>query len=104
MARLTGDTITDEQIAKLRDSISAKAELGSFDHQRRIMCLVALGERDHLVVDQREARMRCADVVNAIARAKCPGREHRDHVRDVCDGECCTACGGPIDSNSACRC
>ena len=41
---------------------------------------------------------------NAEVARRCPGLTHRDHVADVCEGSCCTACGGPIDSNEECRC
>lgn len=34
----------------------------------------------------------------------CPGRAHAAHVADVCEGSCCTSCGGPIDPNEECRC
>lgn len=34
----------------------------------------------------------------------CPGRQHPRHTGAVCDGSCCTACGGPIDEKEACRC
>ena len=35
---------------------------------------------------------------------RCPGREHSRHIASICEGSCCTACGGPIDGNEACRC
>ena len=38
------------------------------------------------------------------ASQKCHGRNHAEHVRDVCEGQCCTICGGPIDENEECRC
>lgn len=38
------------------------------------------------------------------AASRCPGRSHRRHILSVCAGSCCTACGGPIDENSECRC
>lgn len=34
----------------------------------------------------------------------CTGRTHRDHATITCNGTCCTACGGPVDNNQACRC
>lgn len=37
-------------------------------------------------------------------RGTCPGRGHRDHATDACEGSCCTSCGGPIDANEECRC
>jgi hypothetical protein len=54
-------------------------------------------------VDEEEA---LADLlkISTCAITKCHGREHRDHIRDVCEGTCCTTCGGPIDANEECRC
>ena len=42
--------------------------------------------------------------VDTEASARCPGRKHRRHVLAVCEGSCCTACGGPIDIDGGCRC
>jgi len=38
------------------------------------------------------------------ALVRCPGHGHRAHVGSTCKGTCCSQCGGPIDSNEACRC
>ncbi len=43
-------------------------------------------------------------VVEDARVGRCPGRSHPNHVIDVCNGSCCTACGGPIDESEACRC
>lgn len=56
------------------------------------------------VVELRGARSRDADLFSARTRARCPGRQHSHHIGDICEGTCCTACGGPIDTNEECRC
>jgi len=100
---LTADTIRDAQIRELiaRGDLTA-AELADCEH--------ALRRRDRYWTRfqrnmQRGARVRCAAIFNArAAKRACPGREHRAHVGDVCQGTCCTECGGPIDQNEECRC
>jgi hypothetical protein len=71
---LTAKTITDEQIRELRDSISADAEFGGFDWQRRRECDWALTKGSGFVVDAARddlearritARARCAEILNA---------------------------------------
>jgi hypothetical protein len=37
-------------------------------------------------------------------RKKCPGRISNGHADSTCAGNCCTACGGPIDEEGECRC
>lgn len=100
---ITGDTVTDAQIRELLDSIPANSESGGFQWQRRRMCEVALGIAEHVVIDRAEARARIADVIRA-KRFKCPANGHRHHIGDICNGSCCTACGGPIDDDGGCRC
>lgn len=72
------------------------------------LCQVVLGEKR---ANPGSSRGKCRVLLEKLVakgwprvEEKCPGRGHRDHVADVCDGECCTACGGPIDENEACRC
>ena len=95
---LTAATITDDQIR----------ELGGPGCERSIrqLCKVALNDAPtYLKADVvRRARQRCADKINDRIRARCLGRDHRNHVTDVCEGTCCTACGGPIDDREECRC
>ncbi len=45
-------------------------------------------------------------VMSKKSPTRCQARKHRhpNHVDDVCEGNCCTTCGGPIDSNQGCRC
>lgn len=75
---LTADTITDEQIRELRDSIPETAEFGGFDWQRRRECDWALSKGAGFVVDEARddlagrralARGRCAEILNARAKA-----------------------------------
>lgn len=49
-------------------------------------------------------RVKPAPLHERRARARCPGRDHGQHIADVCAGNCCTACGGPIDEEGECRC
>jgi hypothetical protein len=39
-----------------------------------------------------------------FVKTRCPARDHKEHVGDVCEGSCCTTCGGPIDESEECRC
>jgi hypothetical protein len=97
----TAETVTDKQ---LRALLAA----GGLTEKQVADCEHALRRRDRHWTRfernmQRGARARCAEVLNERARA-CPGREHAAHVGDVCEGSCCTSCGGPIDENQECRC
>jgi hypothetical protein len=95
-----GTTITDDQIRGLRRVAQHWHEIITI-----LTCTVALGEDDESTApDRANARARCAEIFNARTREKCHAREHRAHVGDVCEGTCCTACGGPIDANEECRC
>lgn len=38
------------------------------------------------------------------AAARCPARPHNKHGGDICDGTCCTACGGPLNEDEECQC
>lgn len=91
--KLTADTITDDQIRKLFYA----DEIAAID--LTVATLPGWSAKDRL-----EARAQCADLFNARAKEHCPARRHDDHVADVCDGSCCTTCGGPIDENEGCRC
>lgn len=97
--KLTADTITDEQIRDLRGRLGSETYKGASDDV--IACEVAraapLGS-----LRRATARARCA--VNKIAQDRCVARKHVDHVRDACEGQCCTSCGGPVDENEECRC
>lgn len=100
--RLSASTVTDKQLRALL------AE-GGLTAQQIDDCEHALRKRDRYWTRfqrnmQRGARARCAEVLNARARARCPGRDHAKHASDVCEGSCCTSCGGPIDTNEECRC
>lgn len=91
---LTADTITDAQILTLfhADEIAA-IEL-------TVATLPGWSAKD-----RRETRARCADLFNArSARVHCFGRNAAGHIVDLCEGTCCTNCGGPIDENEECRC
>lgn len=95
--RPNANTITDGQLRKLHDAGAID------DHTYRGAILVdaqhgALGRRV-----RHDARKRSAEIWN-IRCEKCRGRDHRNHIGDVCEGTCCTACGGPIDENEECRC
>jgi hypothetical protein len=92
--RITADTITDSQIQQ------SGADAETIEHA------IAVdpnwpGGRRHWARVHRQARMHCADLINA---RRCPGRIHEDHLLAVCEGQCCTNCGGPIDDNEECRC
>jgi hypothetical protein len=91
--KLTADTITDDQIRELfyADEIAA-------------IDLTVATLPGWSAEDRRETRARCAELFYERARARCPGRQHDHHLGDVCEGTCCTACGGPIDENEECRC
>lgn len=107
---MTAVNITDDQIRELRADANS-----SGDDETRDYCDIALGRpksfhlargsaRNPAANEIDRARARCAAIIIARARQKCPGRDHRNHVDDVCDGTCCTACGGPIDDREECRC
>jgi len=91
--KLTADTITDDQILELF-------------HANKIAAieLTVATRPGWSTEDRREMRARCVELFNARAKERCPARRHDDHVTDVCDGSCCTTCGGPIDENEECRC
>lgn len=91
--KLTADTITDAQILQLFYA----CEIAAIE-------LTVATRPDWSTDDRRETRARCAELFNARAKRRCPARHHDDHFADVCDGSCCTACGGLIDENEECRC
>jgi len=96
------ETITDEQIHELREGARARRNTWLIG-----ICDVASSDLDSdrdVAAYRIKCRARCAEIFNVRAREKCPGRDHRNHVSDVCEGTCCTACGGPIDENEECRC
>jgi hypothetical protein len=71
---LTADTITDEQIRELRDSLTPTADFDSFDWQRRRECLIALHDQPYAAdspTSERRAiaRARCAEILNARGKA-----------------------------------
>lgn len=102
--KLTASTITDAQIRELLDSLVNDALAMLYQHKDMRLCRIALGHIRKSKVERAAARSRCAEILNERARERCPGREHRSHVTDVCAGSCCTSCGGPIDENEECRC
>lgn len=97
----TADTITDDQLRTLRARLGSETYAGASDDA--LACEIAraapLGSLRRVT-----ARARCAELLNKIAQDRCVARKHDDHVRDVCEGQCCTSCGGPIDENEECRC
>jgi hypothetical protein len=90
---VTSDTITDAQILALfhADEIAA-------------IELTVATRPGWSAEDRRETRTRCAALFNARSKARCRGRSHDHHIGVVCEGTCCTTCGGPIDENEQCRC
>jgi hypothetical protein len=101
---LTAATVTDAQIRELLDSLVNDALAMIYQHKDARLCRIALGYIRKSKVETAAARAHCADLLNATARKRCPGRDHHAHVADVCTGSCCTNCGGPIDDNEECRC
>lgn len=98
------DTITNDEIDALWRAASS-ASLSNVDPDTMHACIIATNRRgDFTAAQQASARARCAEILHAQARDKCRGRHHRNHIGDVCEGSCCTACGGPIDENEECRC
>lgn len=107
-------TVTDEQLRELHAWAVAHCKAHGHPDDYAEYCkgtsamyqaAVALGARRARKGWTRAlARARCAALINERVLAKCPGRDHRRHVGDVCQGSCCTTCGGPIDENDACRC
>lgn len=98
MIKLNAENIGNAQIAEFQASISR-------DHFAYQWCLDANDTRNPR--RRMNARGQIAQIINeraADARANCRGRGHANHIGDVCDGSCCTECGGPIDSNEECRC
>jgi hypothetical protein len=102
--QLTADTVTDAQIRELLDSLVNDALAMIYQHKDARLCRIALGYIRKSKIERAAARAHCAELLNAGARKRCPGRDHRGHVADVCTGSCCTSCGGPIDENEECRC
>lgn len=96
---INADNITDEQI----DQLYSDKLITSLTRTiaKRLMRGPRVGASAY---EEKREREYCAEILNARARAKCPGQQHRNHNADVCGGSCCTACGGPIDDNSECRC
>lgn len=106
----TADNITDAQIHELRAVLEADLAALVQDpcfwtsHIRKAITETEWALSTGEPIRARQARGRCAEMLNARAQEHCRGREHRGHVRDVCEGSCCTSCGGPIDENEECRC
>lgn len=97
---LTATTITDSQIREL-------LARGGLTASQSADCEHALRKRDRHWTRfernmQHSARSRCAKLLNMGTR--CHAHGHAAHVGDVCEGTCCTTCGGPIDTNEECRC
>jgi hypothetical protein len=67
----------------------------------------SFGCEAHLAIDE-SATVKPTRVVPLSASAttspRCRAFAHEDHVSVACEGNCCTACGGPIDENEECRC
>ena len=101
---LTAATITDAQIRELLDTFLNNVLDHIYRHQDMRLCRIALGHIRKSKIERAAARSRCAVILNERARERCPGRDRRNHVADVCTGSCCTSCGGPIDENEECRC
>ena len=90
---VTVDTITDNQILALFNA----DEIAAIE--------LTVATRPGWSADDRyEARARCAEIFNATVATRCRARRHDHHIGNVCEGTCCTACGGPIDENEECRC
>jgi hypothetical protein len=102
--KLTAASITDAQIRELLDSLVNDAIAMLYQHKDARQCRIALGFIRKSKIETAAARARCAEILNERARSRCSGRDHRGHVGDVCEGSCCTSCGGPIDENEECRC
>ncbi len=102
--KLTADTITDMQIHALLDAFLNDALAHIHRQQDMRLCKIAIGHIRKSKQERAAARARCAEILNEGAKIRCPAREHAKHVGDVCEGQCCTSCGGPIDENEECRC
>lgn len=100
VVRTTGKTITDAQISKLRVWLFARGKGDSLELAGLVATHDALG-RSHR---RDAARIRCAALLNRLSTEECPGRAHAAHAVVTCNGACCSACGGPVDDNEACRC
>ena len=101
---LTAATITDMQIHELLDTLLNNALAHIHRHQDIRLCKIALGHIRKSKIERAAARGHCAELLNKDARDRCRARGHAAHVGDVCEGTCCTSCGGPIDTNEECRC
>lgn len=109
---ITAASITDEQIRELR--ARAQTNGSPWDAQGYgpsdvvSDCDVALFDINSVGAAERRAaaRARCAEVLNAQNHKRCAARRlrHQHHIDDVCEGSCCTTCGGPIDNDGECRC
>lgn len=65
---LTGDTITDEQIRGLRDSLPIAGPHFDDDERVRWMCGCALGDPGYSASARISARARCAEILNQRRR------------------------------------
>jgi len=102
--KLTADTITDMQIHELLDTLLNNALAHIHRHQDIRLCKIALGHIRKSKKERAAARAHCAQLLNEDARVRCRARRHAKHIGAVCEGQCCTSCGGPIDENEECRC
>lgn len=102
---LTVSTVTDEQIDALWRLACGTGSHREADPDTMHLCTVAVNRNeDFTAAEQHEARGRCALILRERAPEVCRARAHRAHVADVCEANCCTSCGGPIDENEECRC
>ena len=97
---VTAETITDEQILALFNA----DEIAAID-------LAVATRPGWSVKDRLKARTLCAAAFNALARVEDARervtyrvRAQRDPATVTYNGECCTACGGPLDEKGQCRC
>lgn len=101
--KLRPEDLTDEMIREERRLANVPSDDGETDDAMAAYCSMALGIRA-TAYQQSNAKRMIVDAINARVVARCPGRKHQRHVLAVCEGECCTSCGGPIDESSECRC
>lgn len=102
--KLTADSITDMQIRELLDALNNDVHAITRRQQDVRLCKIAIGYIRKSKVERAAACAHCAELLNKDARARCRARGHAEHIGDVCEGSCCTSCGGPIDENEECRC
>lgn len=101
---LTAETVTDMQIINLLSALLGDAHAIVHRQQDMRLCKIAIGHIRKSKMERTAARAHCAELLNKDARERCRARGHAAHVGDVCEGTCCTSCGGPIDKNEECRC